>query len=378
MSTAPVVLPPLYAAWMDALLPGPIPEEVNSTCSRCAMAREPAETATAHSRLFKPDAKCCTFMPTLYNFLTGAVLADETPEAAAGRATVEQRIDRHVAVTPLGLDMSSTYRLLYQGKKEQFGRSTFFRCPHYLDEQGGLCGVWRHRNSVCSTYFCKLNRGVVGGEFWDRLKQLLGALEEHLARWCILELGIEMDVLRALFPPPRPRNGDSVPDSALDGGSDPEQRLRLWGRRWIGREREFYRECAALVAGLSWEDVTRICGQTVATHARLVEAAYADLVGLELPPTLQLASVNVSHPQQEPQACYLGTYSPMDITKLALPVFQSLPLFDGRRPTADVTAEVAERTGTVFGEGEVRRLMDFGVLVRPRVSPGPEETATTV
>ncbi|HET6763191.1 MAG TPA: hypothetical protein VFH27_05955, partial [Longimicrobiaceae bacterium] len=170
------VLPPLYARWAEAFLAGPVPHEPAATCGDCAMAKPSAQAATAHAVRFRADAKCCTYLPTVWNFLAGAALADESPGTEAGRATVERRLDRAVAVTPLGLRMSSTYEMLYRSKLDTFGRNAAFRCPHYVDEAGGLCGIWRHRNSTCATYFCKLQRGAVGSEFWTRLRQLLGAV----------------------------------------------------------------------------------------------------------------------------------------------------------------------------------------------------------
>lgn len=36
------MLPPLYAAWMEQVLPGPIPVETQATCQQCAMCPPPA------------------------------------------------------------------------------------------------------------------------------------------------------------------------------------------------------------------------------------------------------------------------------------------------------------------------------------------------
>lgn len=114
---------------------------------------------------FDPQVKCCTYLPELPNFLVGRILADEDPALAVGRATVEKRLQAGVAVTPLGLDRTPFYDLLYQHADTAFGRSHTLRCPHYIEE-GGLCGIWQHRNSVCATWFCKHVRGAMGFRFW--------------------------------------------------------------------------------------------------------------------------------------------------------------------------------------------------------------------
>jgi hypothetical protein len=350
------VLPPLYARWAQAFLPGPLPHEPASTCSDCAMARPPAETSTAHAARFRADAKCCTFLPTLWNFLAGGALADGDPDAAAGRLSVERRISRGIAVTPLGLRMSSTYETLYRSKLDTFGRNAAFRCPHYVDERGGLCGVWRHRNSTCATYFCKVERGAVGHAMWTRVRQLLAAVEEHLALWCMLELGMEPDPLAVLFPT---TPGSTQAD--LDGGPDPAQRLRLWGPRWMGREAEFYRACADLVQPLGWDDVLRVCGPAVGVHATLAREAFAALRGQGDAGPLRLGRLTLLPPEEDGVA-YVSTYTPTDVAKLPHAVLSHLHLFDGRRPTAQAVDEIEARTAVRLSPGEVRRLVDFGIL----------------
>jgi Fe-S-cluster containining protein len=350
------VLPPLYAGWAQAFLDGLVPDEPASTCGACAMACPSAEAATAHAARFRADAKCCTYLPTLWNFLAGAALRDESPGTEAGRATVERRIDRAIAVTPLGLRMSSTYEMLYRSKLDTFGRNAAFRCPHYVDERGGLCGIWKHRNSVCATYFCKLERGAVSHEFWTRLRQLLGAVEEHLAQWCMLEMGVDPAVLAVLFP--------TVPGSTqadLDGGPEAGQRQRLWGG-WMGREREFYRGCAELVEGLSWSDVLRICGPSVAAHAALAARARSALERREVPERLRMGKVTLMPPEEDGVA-YVSTYTPADIPKVPQALLGQLHLFDGTRATPDAVREVQARTGVPVDAGELQRLVDFGILV---------------
>src|SRR3954471_5464586 len=197
MSIAASPLPPLYAGWMDGLLGAPIPSETNATCRDCAMVVPPDEPVELG---FNPGTKCCTFLPDLWNFLVGGVLLDEHADAARGRGTVEARLEKGVAVTPLGLGRDARYSLVYRASPESFGRSGDILCPHYIDEQGGLCGIWRHRESTCTTWFCKFVRGSVGRDFWSDVQQLLRAIEEALATWCLVELAVESQSLRRLFP----------------------------------------------------------------------------------------------------------------------------------------------------------------------------------
>src|SRR5207253_3996635 len=90
--------------------------------------------------------------------------------------------------TPRGLHPSAVWRLLYQeGGGGGFGRAQALLCPYY-DNEGGLCGIWRNRQSTCATWFCKHVRGAVGQRFWNALHALLAAVEDDLAGWCLVEL----------------------------------------------------------------------------------------------------------------------------------------------------------------------------------------------
>ena len=154
---ADAILPPLFAGWMDVLLPGPIPAERNATCDRCAMLPPtPSEGETGF--FYSPSTKCCTYLPELANFLVGRILSDGDPEAAAGRATIEARIAKGVGVTPLALHRTPGTTLLYRASPGSLARPSRCAAPHYL-EDGGRCGVWRHRESTCATWFCKYGRG---------------------------------------------------------------------------------------------------------------------------------------------------------------------------------------------------------------------------
>jgi len=242
------VLPPLYARWMDPLLGGPIPPETNATCHDCAMAPPPGEQARPGAYV-DPRLRCCTYFPDLPNFLVGRILADEGPALAAGRARVAASLGS-VTCTPRGLHPPAAWRLLYREAAEGFfGRARSLLCPYYLEE-GGLCGIWRHRRSTCATWFCKHVRGAVGLRFWNTLHALLSAVEQQLAGWCIVQLDPGPEALRRCFAFPGERNEPRLDAAQLDDAADPTGRRALWGR-WHGREREYFEECARRVSALS-------------------------------------------------------------------------------------------------------------------------------
>ncbi len=356
----PSSLPPLYAHWMNDLLPGPLPAETKATCQTCPMlGRE--ERPGPGVVFFHNKIKCCAYLPRLYNFLVGRILADEDPAAAAGRATVEARLKAGVAVTPLGLEQTRTFVLLYENSSAAFGRNRALKCPHYLEETGG-CGVWRHRESTCATWFCKHERGAASQALWrEFVHRLLGNVEHELARWCLLKLDVEDEVLRSLLAPSLGSGGGPIHGEELNGKIDSAEYQKNWGK-WRGREGEFYRACGRLVSALEWQEVLDICGPETKLLAALTRQAYQRFISEEKPPRLQAGSlqlVRIGH-----ETTRLSTYSEFDPLNIPNPVLKVLHYFDGR-PTADVVAEITTKENIGLEPALIRKLSDFRILVPP-------------
>jgi hypothetical protein len=345
---------------MGQLLAGQIPRETEATCEDCAMCARPGQ-AEASEVFFDPRTKCCTYVPRLANFLVGRLLADDDPAAATGRVTVETRLRSGVGVTPLGLDQPATFQILYENTATNaFGRSPGLRCPHYLEDEGGHCGVWKHRASVCATWFCKYERGATGLSFWQGLHQLLSSVERALSQWCVLELEIDADALRRLFPiPATPGQAGAAQQRMLDDLVNREAGRALWGR-WYDREADFYRECGRLVSGLSWDDVGAIAGPDVQVFARMATEAYGRLTSGDIPRRLKVGELNIVRMGHE--SCRVSTYCGSDPLDLPTELIDTLPYFDGRTTDQALRAIEAGK-GLRIDRALIRRLVDFRILV---------------
>jgi hypothetical protein len=354
------VLPPLYARWIDSLLAAPVPPETRATCDDCAMCAPEDQPPQESALYFSPRIKCCTYQPRLPNYLVGRALEDRDFAFSAGRETLEKRIASRVGLTPLGLEQAARYRLLYANSSAAFGRTEALGCPHYLDVAGGRCGIWRHRNSVCATWFCKHERGAVGMAFWERLRDLLTAIESSLATWCVLESDLDPKALELVFRPPGKR--ESLTPEDLDDKPDPRSDAGLWGN-WHGREREFYLECAHRVGLLEWGEVERIGGAQIAALARVTRNAFERLGSDDLPERLipgkfELLSITGD-------AVRVATYRGADPLDLDPAILEMLPHFDGR-PTPEVLRTIEEDLGLRVERDLILRLADFEILVPPR------------
>ena len=223
---------------MDELFEGREPApETEATCSDCAMLPKTGEARVPEH--YNPRTKCCTYLPMLHNFLLGKILADNDPASRKGKATVEERLNQADGLTPLGLYAPAEYLARYD-PTVKFGHDFSLRCPHYLEEEGGNCGVWKHRESTCSTWFCKYSTGDSGRALWrEGIAPLLRHTELSLASWAAIEL-------------------EAGP---LD-----------WGP-WEGRPRALFAKCAELVDALSWKQIEELGGdelQTLAGRAKLL------------------------------------------------------------------------------------------------------------
>ncbi len=352
-------LPPLYARWMDTLHRGPIPAETRATCDDCAMCAPPGAKPD-EAVYFSPRTKCCTYVPTVPNYLVGRALEDDDFAFSAGRATIERRIEEGVGVHPLGVQAPARFSLLYDaGGPAAFGRAETLRCPHYLEEAGGRCGMWKHRSAICATWFCKYERGAVGMFFWDRMRDLLKEVEWALSTWCVLESGLDATTLEFIFPPKsRPGTKAATNAADIDGRPDHPYARKVWGQ-WLGRERDFYRECGRRVGQLAWEDVARIGGADVALRARMTRQAHGELLSEELPERLSTGKFQIISASRE--GVRIVGYTPGDALDLPPEILQVLPYFNGQ-PTREALESIESELDIRVEEDLVRKLADFQIL----------------
>lgn len=358
LEQTPSTLPPLYSAWMARVLEGPLPQETKATCDSCVMC-QPANTAAGPADIcFNPEVKCCTWLPELPNFSVGRILADDSPDMREGRNSVEERLQKRAAVTPLGFGQDAMYWLIYNQGQAAFGKCRALRCPHYVEESG-RCGVWKYRESVCATWFCKHERGAVGYRFWQAIKQLLHAVEEGLAAWCVYQLDVDTEALSLLFPSTQQGSRAPLDHHLLDDGSvDPKYYKAIWGK-WAGREKDFFRECASLVNLLSWNEVCTICGPKIPIFARLAQETYGRLQSKIIPPLLQVRPYRTV--SVEPSYSQVVTYSSYDPLRVGKALRDVLPYFDGS-PLEVVQQTIKTEKKMVLNQGLIRKLIDHDIL----------------
>jgi hypothetical protein len=366
MSTTP--LPERLRGWLEAALGAALPAEGRATCDRCVMCVHAGVGPAPPDPVFDARVKCCTYQPLIPSFTVGAILADETPEAAEGRAAIAERVRRRVGATPLGLFPGPAYADAYHQLKEKggFGTRVELRCPHYSESRGGSCSIWRHREAVCATWFCKHEGGALGGAVWTQVKDLLKQAQNAVVHECLERLGLRAIAEAELFTPaqvPIPLGSRALRGPVSEAGviSEPLAR-RLWGP-WFGREEEYFRECDRIAGELTWPEIRGLAGQRLAVVEARVKAAEQARRENALPPVLYLGSADGAT-LPDGQVSARSTELMHDGLRVPADLWAAMDAFDGR-PNAEVLVTLSGRLGRPVGEDEVARLRFHGILVPP-------------
>lgn len=358
------LFPEVYGGLLPAFFDHEAPREEKATCANCAMCPPSEGAATDGVTYFRPDAKCCTYHPILPNYLAGAILADEREDMAEGKRRIREKIGARTGTSPQWVAPSRKIGVLFRATRQSaFGRSLVLLCPYFEREQR-TCTIWRHRESVCSTYFCKYTKGADGQAFWQSL------------RWTMtwVEAALSARAARSLLPghqEPRPTSGDMTLEELEDRPPTDTRYRQLWGD-WAGREEEFYVRCFEHVRALGREGFEAMLRDAEAAR-RLddLAAKHEAMLHPSLPERL------VPNPAMSSSASDEGvlvtSYSRYEPLLLTRDLFEVVQLFREGGSVADVRARLARDHGVELPDELLLGLWQFRVLVPPAEPADPTD-----
>lgn len=348
------VAPALYRAYLPAFFDHPAPREEKATCNTCTMLPPPGQKALGVA-YFLPETKCCTYHPTLPNYLVGEVLADDRPEMEEGKRRVRARIASRVSVSPRWLAAPRKFDLLLKGSwTNTMGRSLMLRCPLYSPDHGG-CTIWPHWEGVCATFYCKYMGGADGESFWRSMRMYLSYVQRALS----------LAAVRAFLPghdEPAPFGRLTLEDLE-DRPPTEENYAALW-HDWVGREEELYLRCHAWVRDLGAADFERIV-HTREHVERMENLAHHwdSLVNPRLPETLvQNPRLDIRERDDGVLVTGYSHYEPLLLTK---DLYEVMRVFDGTRTVAAVRDHLRSEADLDVPEELLLGLYRFRVLVSP-------------
>ena len=358
------VLPATYAGLLPDFFERPAPGEKKASCDRCAMCQHAGDPPRPAGLVtFSPDTKCCTYHPKLPGYLVGAILDDTTPELAEGRRRIREHIHTRVGVTPEWLAPPRKFWLLLEAARTAaFGRTESLLCP-YFERERGLCTIWRHRESDCSTFFCKYDAGADGQAFWRAFRSWLVHVEQNLANAAV------QAVAPGLAEPRVPRGQLTLED--VEDRPPSDAAYASWWKAWAGREEELYVACHRHVTGLGAEAVARLAGSEGGERLLALERAYRTMTEPTLPVRLRLASDLDRLPVGGGQI-YVTSYSRYEPTLLSENALALLSSFTADELVDAVRARLERDHEVTFDDELLQELHRLRILV---AEPAPEPPA---
>jgi len=353
-------LAPVYAPLFSDVFDRPEVVETRATCDTCAMCNH-GQIAPVAMDYFRPDAKCCTYHPGLANYLVGAILADTSEELAEGRRRIRAKIAARIGVTPSYVAPPRKYNVIYAAARGAgfFGRSKNMLCPYFDEENDGRCTVWRYRDAVCSSYFCKYTAGKPGWQFWDTMKSYLSHVERSLAHYSAVSVD------PSVSEPQLERFALTVEDVEDRAPNDADYAF-WWGKgKWVGREEEFYIACYERVRALQKAEFAKNVDDSPDGRGLLakLEAKYDEIASPKLPPILIRATQ--LRKREAGENVVVTTYNPFDAFSVEKELFDVLEMFRADQTVEENLARLDKEKDVQLAPELVQYLFLHGVLAPP-------------
>lgn len=295
------------------------PEERFATCTSCLNCQSPKSPYLS--------TKCCTYHPSLPNYLVGGILADSGQTGELGRARAQKLVASGIGVTPYGLlrptaQASLRREVMPALRIPTAAEAESLLCTFY---DRGHCTVWNYREHLCSTYFCYSVGGVAGKGFWRVVNEYLKLVEREFCLYALVTLGWPAEQLRL---------GNPLADWQPASSARAVRRRQSAWREWAGREADLYLECFRIISALDATAADRILGWK---GRRLEERLHASLIRFTdavIPERLQRAEATRVEDDEDNQVRVRVGAGPHAVVPRLVAAF--LVQFDGVRSTSEV------------------------------------------
>jgi hypothetical protein len=358
------ILPPVYRPLFDPFFDRPKVVETRATCDKCAMC-DHGTPSPVPMDYFRPDTKCCTFHPQLPNYLVGAILADPSPEMEEGKRRVREQIKLRFGATPHWLNRPRKMSLILLGYSEGFGRAKSLLCPYFnVDDPAASCTIWRHRETVCLTYYCKYSAGKRGFDFWIAFKNYLAHVQRRLVKFAAD--AVDPAVVEPVFK----KNALTLED--IEDLPPKDSDYTAWWKSWVGREEEFYVRCYEWVKSIPQRQFALNIDETEAGKACLTDlvAKYEKLQNRILPSRL-VRNARMSE-QHVGDKVVVTTYHRYDSFALDKDLYDVVGMFRANESLEENLARLAA-DGIELAPELIEFLYVAGVLVEPGGTPTGDE-----
>lgn len=351
------MLPPVIQGIVDEVFDKPKVNETRADCAQCSMCNW-GQASPVQMEYFHKETKCCTFFPALPNFMVGAILADPAADMDEGKRRVREIIKTRMGTLPMQLTRPRKMSFLMTNYGEAFGRAKSLLCPYFDTESPEYaCTIWRHREAVCMTYYCKYDAGQRGYDFWIALKEYLFFVQRVLSQAAM------ENVDRSVKEPKWP--GMHISPEDMDDLPPRDSEYAAWWGSWVGREEEFYVKCYEWVRGISRADFKKNADESPEGKKLLdqLRSSYDKLEHKILPANLvRNARMKEVHVDQK---VVVTTYHRFDSFALDRDLYEVVGLFRADESLQQNLDRLAKEEGIELAPELVEYLFAAGVLVEP-------------
>jgi Fe-S-cluster containining protein len=360
------MLPPVYQPLFEPFFDKDKVKETRAECEKCSMCNH-GEPAPVPMEYFRSDTKCCTYWPQLPNYLVGAILADPSPEQEEGKKRLRKIIASRKAVTPYWVSRPGRWQLLLSAYGNAFGRAGSLRCPFFDQEHPeASCTIWRHRETICMTYYCKYNGGQRGYDFWVAFKDYLAQVQASTVRFAT-------DAIDTSLINPQLNLKDLTVEEIDDEPPKDSDYARWWGK-WVGHEEEFYIKCYEWLASVPREQFMMNVDSIESVKAALDKLKSAhEVLEAKLIPTSLVRNARMRE-QHVNDKVVVTTYHRYDSFSLDKDLYDVVGLFRGDQSLTE-NLERLKKDGVELAPDLIEFLFAAGVLVTPpkKVTSDPED-----
>lgn len=351
-------LPEIYQKFLPDFFKSSIQDETSANCSNCPMLPGPSDrgSVTYYNSSFKK--KCCTYYPSLPNYLVGAILNNNEPTLKEGQNRIRKKIKAKIEVKPHGIRLPNKYILLKKHAQDNFfGNSQRLICPYY-EKEVGICTILPYRDTTCYTWFCKFVAGHDGREFWFALKKYMKYVEESLVQYTLYKMGFNScDIIFSESSDP------TLTVEELDDQPPNQVHYQdLWGE-WFDREVEFYINSYNLIKALKKDDFDHIAGITQSIILDELKNKHHNLFEPDIPDKLRrnpyLRAVKTNS-----NSYIIAGYSNSDSLEVSKELYEILDYFDGKHSNEDIYNLLRKQNKTVPAEDLLLKLYQFRILLK--------------
>ena len=223
-------------------------------------------------------------------------------------------------------------------------------CPYFLKESGN-CSIWKFRESVCSTYFCKHVAGSSGKHLWSDVKKYLSHVEQCLGQYLAKEAGLDYFLKISLDL--NVGQNSRLTHQELDG-LPPDSYEKIWGK-WKGREDEFYKWTFQKVNEMSKSTFNEICGIRQKVLLKSLEMQRTEM--LDIPEYLKVQEDWLPREGEKNKPIH---YRSIDI-QFELPS-QVLNAFNEGKPKSEIIKNLNEKEGIEIDDTLLLSLYHYRIL----------------